>query len=91
MKYIVIYTIVNSVKTESTKFSRECEQGHTVTTSVNYKPKAVMQIMHFQMQITVAWENQVLFYIYYPRVLDIGQVKSKSPINPQFQFTLTKH
>ena len=54
MKYIVIYTIVNIVKTESTKFSRECEQGHTVTTSVNYKPKAVMQIMHFQMQITVA-------------------------------------
>ena len=47
--------IVNIVKTESTKFSRECEQGHTVTTSVNYyKPKAVMQIMHFQMQITVA-------------------------------------
>ena len=37
--------IVNIVKTESTKFSRECERGHTVTTSV---------IMHFQMQITVA-------------------------------------
>ena len=84
--------IVNIVKTESTKFSRECEQGHTVTTSVNYyKPKAVMQIMHFQMQITVAWENQVLLYIYYLRVLHIGQAKSKSPINPQFQFTLSKH
>ena len=37
--------IVNIVKPESTKFSRECEQGHTVTTSVNYKPKVVMQII----------------------------------------------
>ena len=58
--------IVNSVKTESTKF-------FTVTTSVNYKPKAVIQIMHFQMQITVAYVNQVLRYIYYPRVLHFRQ------------------